>query len=364
MNLETSVELEKKMDEGVLTPFIPAGLRHIRYEETKSSIVGPTSGLRQTVYSFTNSLGDTFRLRRSFGGLPAETPGYFIWLEADFPETDRIKIGIDPAYVFERTGCLVTPTILNWKQTELVPFAQLCDMAIEEMAQLAGIEPRQFVTDLDTLPQLFTDHISLDIDHQCRLLIIAEREQITQIENHIRDHCEQYWANRDWYGARVGVSFELYLQPRKSTWAEYELSEIKVGDLIGLMGAGLSSGEYSITSTIRTKKADGSWCGYEAFLKMNENNSYIEYGRTDMNSPQTMATDAIGAHEEIELQLYAGKTKLPFSDLCTLQEGTLLELQNHDLPRVVLMVQGTPILEGELVYFQDQIMVQITRRID
>lgn len=76
------------------------------------------------------------------------------------------------------------------------------------------------------------------------------------------------------------------------------------------------------------------------------------------------AETSMAPHEEIELEIFAGHTRILFSDLCAIQEGSLLEIREHTLPAVTLRVMGEPILQGELVHFQDQIMIQVTRRVD
>ena len=68
-------------------------------------------------------------------------------------------------------------------------------------------------------------------------------------------------------------------------------------------------------------------------------------------------------HEQIEMEIIAGRTTIPLSELCAVQSGTLIELGRHNLPMVTLSVNGEAVLEGELVHFKDQIMVQITKRL-
>jgi flagellar motor switch/type III secretory pathway protein FliN len=68
--------------------------------------------------------------------------------------------------------------------------------------------------------------------------------------------------------------------------------------------------------------------------------------------------------DAVYLEVVVGSTTLSFNDLCNIQEGSLIELKNNMLPMVRINVAGETIFEGELVRIQDQLMIQVIKKVD
>ena len=67
--------------------------------------------------------------------------------------------------------------------------------------------------------------------------------------------------------------------------------------------------------------------------------------------------------DAVELDILVGSTTISFNELCNIQEGSLIEISRSLLPIVKMNVAGETVLEGELVRLDQQLMVQVTKKV-
>ena len=165
-------------------------------------------------------------------------------------------------------------------------------------------------------------------------------------------------------GEKIAFAFDVTMYPRKLYWNTEEIYALELGDLLPVQMMASVEQENCIRGAIKFQNPRFGSRKYEVFFKMNDEDTKLHFGKDEFADGSSDTPSHIAPHEEIELEIRAGKTTLLFNDLCSIQAGTLVELRDHALPFVTLSVMGSPLFEGELVHFQDQIMVQITKRLD
>jgi len=335
-------------------------LRRVKYDALKSSVISGSGQLRQVHYPMFNHQDEQVFLRRSIG-LPIYSPlGHFLWFTARYEGTHDLEVAIDPSWIFSQTEGLVNARILDWSwQTHPNWIFDFIVNSLQRLLLSLNITLDQYKPNHEPVVGI-NNYLAVDQEsHPAFMLLIGNHVLMNSIEKHIKSYCESHWARYSMWGQRIHFSIDIYLRLRKKRWNPTERNELKCGDLLAIENVHATD-----TSSRRLrgymKFSSRPQHTFEVYLTMNANDSRIEFGRDDLNEEPTEAA-TIAPHEEIEIELYAGRTKILFDELCAVQEGTLIELREHALPMVTLCINGRPFFEGELVQFQDQIMVQITR---
>lgn len=343
-------------------------LRTVRYEATISTIVARSSGVLQSVYQFSTERGGNLALRRVCGLPYRESLSNLVWLQGYTIDGVDIQIGVDPAYIFDQTGCLVTPRIVNWSHSAESHIFEMAHAVLAEIEAMLGLQIQGFLTPESTPAVPPRDYISLDHKKTSRLIMLSTKAVLADLENRIKNYCVGYWSDYESMGARVQFELLISLYPLKRRWLAVELADLEVGDLLALQNFQRNEHSKCIRGALCFRGELASKRHYEVFVEMNDEDTHLRFGSDDLyshtESQFAEQEKSLAPHEQIELEIHAGKTKILFNDLCSVQEGTLIELREHALPLVTLCVMGSPILEGELVHFQDQLMVQVTKRLD
>lgn len=343
-------------------------LRTVRYETSTSTIVARSRGILQSVYQFSTERSGNLALRRVSGLTYRESLSNLVWMQGYTSDGVDIQIGIDPAYIFEQTGCLITPKIVSWSHSSEMHIFEMAHAVLAEMETMLGLQIQGFLPPESTPAISPRDYLSLDHKKTSKLIMLSTRSVLTDLENRIKNYCASYWSDYESMGARVQFELLICIYPLKRHWFAEELADLELGDLLVLQNFQKDEYRKCIRGALRFRGEQASKKHYEVFLEMNDENTQLRFGSDELHSQRvSQATEqerTLAPHEQIELEIHAGKTKILFNDLCSVQEGTLIELREHALPLVTLCVMGSPILEGELVHFQDQLMVQVTKRLD
>jgi len=337
-------------------------LKLCRYDDNRSTVFARKQGLVQKAYSFTTDNGYELAFRCTKGLQFEGAINHFIWLGGYVDENRPVTVCIDPAYIFERTACLLNSQIVNWNQVDLVPLIQICETAIHEASQILNLRLDRFLFDHQAPLSSLANYISLSFKNSNQMMVFGLNHDLNHLENLICNYCNDYWEAHHWFGQRVAFRFDIFLRPKKRHWPTDELAQVNVGDLLAIHNFQNEPDAHSLQAFISLNRQSTSNHHYEVFLTMTDHDTRLQYGKDDINDTSEFEAE-LPPHEEIELEIFAGHTRILFSDLCAIQEGSLLEISEHSLPAVTLRVMGSPILEGELVQFQDQIMIQVTRRV-
>ncbi len=355
--LETSQEVPEKWSQ--------QSLRTVRYEPTHTTVFARGSKILQRFYQYETETQSELAFRRVLG-LPFKgSLGDLIWLRASNENSSDISLGIDSAYVYERTGCYVTPKLIAWGGGSVVPLLDIVSAAINEIENLLNIRVNGFMTEDEIPKKSPSNYLAVDHCRVCKVFILANPVTIEALDNQVRYYCSAFWADYEAMSKVVHFEMVVYINPVQRTWSSEELATLGLGDLVAVQNYTTNPTSKCLRGFLRFRGNKLSKSKYEVFLVMNEEDTRLHYGSDDINQVESDDDDKLLApHEQIELEIHAGRTTILFNDLCSVQAGTLIELREHALPTVTLCVMGSPILEGELVHFQDQLMVQVTRRLD
>lgn len=359
------MEIEEYVDNNAVQRWGLESLRTVRYEPTVTTIFARSQSMLQRVYSFQTETQPELGIRRTTG-LPFKSPlGNLIWLSAYTESSSQIRIGLDSAYVFERTGCLVTPRIVSWGGREVVPILDILIATLNELESMLNLQISGYLAEEDIPVISPSDYLSVDHKKQCKAIVLANQVTLNALEDQVRHYCVNYWNDYEKMGKKVHFELGVFLNPSKKQWTSHELASFELGDLVSIQNYATGASSKQIRGCLRLRRFQQKDSKYEVFIQMTEDDTKLHFGGDSFEEPAIAEQDhTIPPHEQIELEIYAGKTKILFNDLCSVQAGTLIELREHALPIVTLCVMGSPILEGELVHFQDQLMVQITKRLD
>ncbi len=342
-------------------------LKVVRYDQTCSRVFARSVGMIQRVYDYETETQKEVGIRR-VTGIPFQgSLGELIWVRAFTEECNDIILGIDSAYIFERTGCYITPKIVEWGGEEIVPLMDIVAAAMFETESLLGVQIAGFYPTTELPTRVPSNYIAIDQRRQCKAILLTNHLTLDSIEERARHFCSNYWSDYESMSKKVRFDMSVYLNCVRKYWCSEELATLELGDLVSIQNYEAEPNSRCLRGTIRFGKNKLGKSKYEVFLIMSDESTKLYFGSDDIHDVPTeegQRPELIAPHEQIELEIHAGKTTIFFNDLCSVQAGTLIELREHALPTVTLCVMGSPILEGELVHFQDQLMVQVTRRLD
>lgn len=357
----------ENLDESVLVhPWSVGDLRKIHYDQSATSIYARLGGCVQqsTPLQSPTERGLSIRYTENFpmaGGLSGH-----LWVQAFTESGNEIDLAIDPSYIFERTGCLISPKISQWGGGPLVSIFKIVSAAVSELTMVLNLSLERFLEHHEIPAKPPTDYLALDHLRDCKIVLGGGTKTLSDIYNKFRSYSTSFWTDYERMGRVIRIPANIRIYPTRSLWAANELASLEEGDLLAVQNFRTSQGDIRIRGGIYFKNHKNLKKQFEVFIQMNEEDTSLHFGSDELSSEQDTPTEAasLAPLDEIELEIQAGKTTILFNDLCSVQAGTLIELRDHSLPFVKLCVMGSPILEGELVTFQDQVMIQITKRLD
>lgn len=368
---EGGVEVDGDSFSGYLEPepWNADAIRKIRNIPPDIGVISPSGQLFQRVYRFENAFSgsSSLAIRRLQGVKPHFRATDYIWLNAYTDHEGELTIGVSSSYLYERTGCLINSSMLGSEQHEWMPFLDIVKAVLNELETLLGLQIESFCESDPDLSQDPNDQLLMDYQGSTALLVFSDPAMLNHLENGAKNYCSDYWEKFEWLGTKVAFRFRISLMPRKRIWALHEIAELAPGDLIALNLGATESGYKEVRAILRFETEQLNRKQYEVYLQMDEDETRIQF---ESDSPaesfnlQDAQQEHIAAHEQIELEVYAGKTKITFNELCSVQKGTLIELREHALPKVTLRVMGVPIFEAELVHFQEQLMLQVLKKLE
>jgi flagellar motor switch/type III secretory pathway protein FliN len=340
-------------------------LRTVRYETTSSRVFAKSKSISQRIYRFQTDHNSELDIRRAIGLPYKNALSDLIWLKAFSSDNKDVRIAIDPAYIFERTGCLLTPGILAWGGQGIAPLLEIATAVVNEIQSVLDLQVEEFLDDTSIPSDVPNDYLAVDHKRTCKLILLSDRKTLDALEIQSRNYCISYWNDYESMGRKIAFELSIYIYPSKKKWTSAELADLQEGDLLSIQNFNTHSNAKSLRGSLRFKGERFTKKNYEVFIEMNDEDTKLHFGSDDLKDTSLAEEENnLAPHEQIELEIHAGKTKILFNELCSVQEGTLIELRQHALPMVTLCVMGSPILEGELVHFQDQLMVQVTKRLD
>lgn len=359
------MEIEEYVDSNTIQRWGLENLRSVRYEPTVTTVFARSSTLLQRIYPLDTDTQSGLGIRRVVG-LPYKSAlSNLIWLRAHSENSASIRIGVESSYVFERTGCLLTSRIVAWGHAEIAPVLEILGATLLELESLLNLQIEGFLEEEDIPALSPANYIAVDHQKECKVLVLASDITLDSIESQVRHYCLSYWKDHELMGQKIHLELGIYINPFKRLWRSSELASFELGDLVAIQNYTSSATSRQLRGSLRLRGHQSVNSRYEVFMEMSENDTRLHFGSDTFDEPESIPEESpIAPHEQIELEIQAGKTKILFNDLCSVQAGTLIELREHALPMVTLCVMGSPILEGELVHFQDQLMVQVTKRLD
>lgn len=342
--------------------------KHVKPDESQSSIFAVSQGVLQHTYHYNHGYLNELTIRRTIGISRLGSKLDLMWLRGFDGSGGTVYIGIESEYVFERTGMLTSPSIAKESNTTTVPIFDVLVAVIFQLEPILGIQAERLLSEAEVLEFLpkeaISDYLALDHKRRAKLIFYGERNVLDSMEANARDYCTDYWQQHEQVAIFIKRPAVLGFFLSKRMWTNAEYGSIQQGDLLALQGLRTDSETYRLRGYLSLLNNEASSYKYEVQFNMSENDVEIEFTGESINDPQQAAIHLdVPAHEQIELDVIVGRTTIPLSELCAVQSGTLIELGRHNLPMVTLCVNGEAVLEGELVHFKDQIMVQVTKRL-
>lgn len=332
------------------------------------SVFAPSRGVLQHVYTFHHGYLADLSLRRTLGLPRLGSVFELVWVEAQDAQGESIYIGVESEYVYERTGMLITPGIASYGNQQTIPVYAVMQAVLFELEPILGFEVRRLLHRED-LPDCLLhapiqDYMALDHKGRPKLLIVSSRGCLDQMESEARNYCYEFLDRQREWSKRIRVKVSLGLYPVKRMWSVLDLSDLEVGDLLAMKGTASTSSSYLLFGFLQLRQTGFQGYRYEAQYTMNDDDLSLEFAGQSINDFQESKIEMdVPPHERIELDVLIGHTSIPLGELCAVQSGTLIELGQHSLPMVTLCVNGEPVLEGELVHFKDQLMVQVSKKL-
>lgn len=343
-------------------------LRKIGYDMVSTQIYSRSSSQVQYSYPFQSPTveGLSLRYTQNFpytGGLNTS-----VWLLAFTEEGNQVDLAVDPAYVYQRTGCMVSPRLVHWNAEGLVSMLDIVSSAVGELVLMLNLQIDRFLSVDEWPDQAPATYLALDHCRECKVVMATDTPTLQSLDRKIRTYSTDFWKNHQRMGCAIRIPTTILLYPTRSLWTTDELALLEAGDLLALQNFHVRDQGVRIRGGIRFKNHKNLRKQFEVFVQMNEEDTKLHFGSDEISASadrdEIRNDNQVAPLEEIELEIHAGKTTVLFNDLCNVQAGTLIELREHSLPFVRLCVMGSPILEGELVNFQDQVMIQVTKRLD
>lgn len=348
-----------------LVPWDVSSLRTVRYEPTQTMVFARSNRMLQRAYEYETQTQAELSIRRVIG-LPFKgSHSDLIWLKAMSEQSADILVGVDSAYIFERTSCYITPKIIEWGKEVVVPLLDIVTATLNEIEDLLNLRVTGFLPEHEVPRKPPSDYLAVDHRFACKVIILSNSLTAQALEDYARHYSAHYWSLYDSMSRKVHFEMGLYLYPTLKLWTSEQLANLGLGDLLSIQNLGSENHSKTLRGFLKFRGNRLSKSKYEVFLVMTEDDTKLHFGTDELHHNEPLEYEqGLPPHEQIELEIHAGRTKILFNDLCSVQAGTLIELREHALPTVTLCVMGSPILEGELVHFQDQLMVQVTRRLD
>lgn len=344
-------------------------LRTVRQVPHGVYVYGVSHGFLQRAYHFEHDDMAELSVRRSIGLPWSGSVHELVWIQAENEQGQPLWLGVEPAYAYERTGMLISPNIASHADTQTVPVQAILEAVLVQLEPVLGFQA-QGLTHSDSLPQPWKeapirDYMALDHRQHSKLLILGQTPALDWMEQHTRNYCAHYWACHEQMGRQIRLAMSLGIYPAKRKWTMVELAELEQGDLLTLQQRHpTQEAAAALRGYLRLNNATGQQQTYEVLIHMNNDDTTLQFGMDTPTALNEALPVDVPPHELIELEIHAGQTRIPFGELCAVQAGTLIELSHHNLPMVTLCVNGAQILEGELVVFKDQVMVQVTKRLE
>lgn len=338
-----------------------SSLARVHHAPLACAVYAPRLGISQRVYPFNTGRLATLALRRTIGMPPSNVCTNLIWLAAIDAEGDCIHVGVEGEYVYQRTGMLATPALTAQANLSTVPLLPVLQAVLQELESILGFEVQGFA-DCAEIPQLAQhgvplEHLSLDHQGRSKVLCLANTATLDRLEAEARNYCHHFMNRQREWSLRIRSPVALGLHLLKRHWSVAEVAELHPGDLLALRTAQQDDASQILLGFCRTTRVGQPRNQYEVIYTMHDDDLELEFATQRDSAPNDPT------HELVELDVLVGHTSIPLSELCAAEPGTLIELGRHSLPMVTVCVNGEPLLEGELVHFKDQLMVQVTQRL-
>lgn len=366
--MEVATDAEKLVLAHDLQSWSTSHLKTVKADDVQCSIFAVHQGVLQHTYHYQTGQLAELTIRRTIGIPRLGSKLDLMWLRGSDGEGGSVFIGIDSEYVFERTGMLTSPAIAQVANNSTVPIFDILVAVVFQLEPILGIQAEALLSEsevLELLPEApMRDYLALDHKRRSKLMFYADRRVLDSMEANARDYCIDYWQRHDEFAAFIRRPISLGFFLSKRLWNHEDYAAIQPGDLLALQGLRTNSDTYRLRGYLSLMNHEVAGYKYEVQFNMDENEVEVEFTGESIHDPQNSAMHLdVPTHEQIELDIVAGQTTIPLGELCAVQAGTLIELGRHNLPMVTLCVNGEAVLEGELVHFKDQVMVQVTKRL-
>ena len=300
--------------------------------------------------------------------------GLFFLLEACDDHGEAVMLDVSPELIWALSGYWLTAELVEWSIENEEEIFDILYFALSDVCNYFGWSLRQIVRRDSSFHKTHLDCLQLiEGSGKCVLSAHGGVHSLNAAEEAVRRLSVAYYHNSLWLGRKVKFKLECHLQLARRHFVLEELMKLNEGDLLYLKQNWLASSDVQLFGHVICKGVGSTRWRRSVFVRMNDKEVRMEFESEDWQSePEDGGlSESNGAAQgdqqgpdAVELDLVVGSTVLSFNDLCNIQEGSLVEIKDSLLPLVRLNIAGETILEGELVRLNQQLMVQVTKKVD
>jgi flagellar motor switch/type III secretory pathway protein FliN len=357
-------------------PFSARDLREISSIPPAIVFIGAKHWQRQQAYQIELPEKKTFVRRQ---GLQTTLPaGEYFFLEVQDEHGGNLTVAVRPDLVWELSGYWFNVELVEWSIENDDEILNILYYALSTVSDYFGWSVRGLLANKSLENQYIDDGLYLlKRNTHTQIAAYAESPVLDQCEFRIRQYSTEYRKNCLWLGRKISFRLDAYMESVKSVFELNEIIGLEIGDLIPLKQIWLQQGVVQIAARAVCQSMQGKVWARKIFLRIDNEDARMEFEDDDWeqenNSGHQPANLSVNnadgfkmgdrGPDAVELDILVGSTTISFNELCNIQEGSLIEISRSLLPIVKMNVAGETVLEGELVRLDQQLMVQVTKKV-
>lgn len=341
--------------------------KEIKAIDSRVSYISGKKSRRRQAYSLELELKGKVIFSRNQGFAPEIDTDEIVVVEVFDENCDPMIAALDPEFIWDFSGFWFDSESFYWAHEV---GSDLCDVlfnAFHEMCEFFGWSFRRILPKESYSTQAVSDSLQITYANGKTVMsVIADEQVLDHSEFMLRRFSVDYHKSCLWLGTKISFPVYVYLEPAKLKWKIDDLLQINVGDLLALIQIWDGDNCVKLSSFAKCHSSAGVVWSQPIYVNIEMKGVQMEFQDEDWDvSESDIEEIKIGEHgpDIVNLDVYVGSTSVSFNELCDLQEGSLIEINNNSLPIVTLKVANESIFEGELVRLNDQLMVQVTKKI-
>jgi flagellar motor switch/type III secretory pathway protein FliN len=344
-------------------------LREIKTISSTVSYLSDEKNKRQQRYSIDiDHLGKSTILRRD-GFHSKIDPKTYIFFEIFNENGERIVGAVSPQYLWKVSGCWLDAETFKWCIEIDHDRFDILYYSLSNLTELFGWTISRVIDGPDRKVNEIIDSIELldEQDGSVHAWFNSTPRVLDSAEFTIRKFSTYYHQSCIWLGSKISFPINCFIEPVKIRWTVEEILSIKMGDFISIKQEWVSSDFVKVSAFAKCTSSKGEKWHQNVYLNFDIKEVNMEFQEEDWDVEGAAGFEEvkIGANgpDVVVLDIFIGSTTVSFNQLCNLQEGSLIEVNNNMLPMVNIRVGTQDIFQGELVRLGEQLIIQVISKV-